>query len=587
MKYLHPDQLEPLRTLYTEYLEHAAKCKDDPSFAPYQSKYKALQTLEIMETKLNEIDENEKSEHEVALRCALLSVVGMILSDVEEFTRSEKVLNKCVELCDIVRESKYNIVAKIGSLNQLGIIWCMRDDHTKAKEFLDKSLSCYFELKNENDREIYLFEDLLSPDAFSVKPEQEIHLEMTITHTYYYLAQIYGKLGNEKKSAECCHETLSRQMSCGDYEATDWATNSAILSQFYLAQDNFCSARYHLMAAQHVVERTEDVATEEDEGASQKIRKCRSDVARFSGKYGLKILQWSRGIIDEEEERREASSSGASIQEVGEVLDVAPDEAVECPEFDSLDLEAKIGDVTAKRINDWDSAKETFIWSQKQLTAAKEYYTLDDHCADYVEINREMSQLYKCLAAYELDNDRKAKMFRRRVDLLDEVLTKLNPTHYLLVCRQLMFELGEIHGGLMEFKLERLKLDPDNQNHIKKANYVIRQAIGYFQTFLDSMKVEGKKPEKFNDESVRPALLAYFHIGRLASKFVVKEGSEQQMTNYVLAYSNYKEVVDYCHKYPEAADSVDLELSVCKEFVRLMPVKIAKMRENLKAPLAV
>lgn len=242
--------------------------------------------------------------------------------------------------------------------------------------------------------------------------------------------------------------------------------------------------------------------------------------------------------------------------------------------------------MTAKRIDDWDVAKATFIWSQKQLTEAKEHYSLDDHCADYVEINREMSQLYKCLAAYETDNDRKAKMFRRRADLLDDVLTKLNPAHYLLVCRQLMFELGEVHGGLMEFKLERLKTDPKNENHVKKANYVIRQAIGFFQTFLDSMKVEGKKPEKYNEESTRPALLAYFHIGRLASKFVVPEGSEQQMKNYVLAYSHYKEVVDYCVKYPESAECVDLELAVCKEFARLMPVKIAKMKQDMQGALA-
>ena len=52
-----------------------------------------------------------------------------------------------------------------------------------------------------------------------------------------------GKLGNERKSAECCHETLSRQMKTGDYETSDWATNAAILSQFYLAQDNYISAR--------------------------------------------------------------------------------------------------------------------------------------------------------------------------------------------------------------------------------------------------------------------------------------------------------------------------------------------------------
>ena len=169
----------------------------------------------------------------------------------------------------------------------------------------------------------------------------------------------------------------------------------------------------------------------------------------------------------------------------------------------------------------------------------------------------------------------------RRADLLEEVLPQLNPTHYLLLCRQLMFELGEIHGGIMDWKLERVKAEPGNASHAKKANTVIKQAIKHFQAFLDSMKVGGKKPETYNEDSVRPALLAYFHIGRLYSKFVVEEGSEAQVKNYVVAYSNYKEVADYCRTHPGSEECVSMELVVCKEFVRLMPVKIAKMREQL------
>ena len=34
--------------------------------------------------------------------------------------------------------------------------------------------------------------------------------------------------------------------------------------------------------------------------------------------------------------------------------------------------------------------------------------------------------------------------------------------------------------------------------------------------------MEGKLPEKYNEDSVRPALLTHFHLGRLASKLVVR-----------------------------------------------------------------
>ena len=40
----------------------------------------------------------------------------------------------------------------------------------------------------------------------------------------------------------------------------------------------------------------------------------------------------------------------------------------------------------------------------------------------------------------------------------------------------------------------------------------------YFQTFLDTMKIEGADPVKYVDDNTRPALLANFYLGRLASK---------------------------------------------------------------------
>ena len=49
---------------------------------------------------------------------------------------------------------------------------------------------------------------------------EDVTIAMLITHTYYYLAQLHGKLGNGKKSAEYCHKTLARQLRWDQYEAS-------------------------------------------------------------------------------------------------------------------------------------------------------------------------------------------------------------------------------------------------------------------------------------------------------------------------------------------------------------------------------
>ena len=96
-----------------------------------------------------------------------------------------------------------------------------------------------------------------------------------------------------------------------------------------------------------------NIATEgvKEEEEVEKMRKCRGHVARFSGKYGLKVLQWSRGLIDQEEAARE---EGRAVLE-----DVTDDEAVECPEFETMDIAERVGEVTAKRL--FDDDKESFL----------------------------------------------------------------------------------------------------------------------------------------------------------------------------------------------------------------------------------
>ena len=49
---------------------------------------------------------------------------------------------------------------------------------------------------------------------------------------------------------------------------------------------------------------------------------------------------------------------------------------------------------------------------------------------------------------------RQCKMYKRRVDLLEPLLTELNPTYYLMVIRQLQYELAEIYSDIAQCKVE-------------------------------------------------------------------------------------------------------------------------------------
>ena len=376
-------------------------------------------------------------------------------------------------------------------------------------------------------------------------------------------------MGNAKKSAEFCHTTLSRQLRYGEYEVLDWCGNAATLSQFYINQDNYKSARYHLAAARAVFKK--HFPEDKKEAREERVQECEAHINRLSGKYGLFLLEFSQNY-----------SVLNRVYQALENVENPEDEAIENPEFDSLDVTEELSEVTCNKITNWDEAKKTFLWSQKNLTASQTFYSLEERCSDHVEISRDVSQLYKHLIAWETDNDRSSKMQRRRADLLEPLLEQLSETHYLLVVRQILFELGEIFSDLMDLKTKRWNEEPDNPHSAKKVNMMVTKAIGYFIRFLDTMKVEGKHPEKYNAESVRPALLARFHLGRLASKFVVQENTEPHLRNTLTSFTRYKEIVDYCEKHDEAKLAIDQEFEICQEMTRLLPLKIEQIKTNLK-----
>eukprot|EP00058_Branchiostoma_floridae_P012335 XP_002597823.1 hypothetical protein BRAFLDRAFT_130184 [Branchiostoma floridae] len=191
--------------------------------------------------------------------------------------------------------------------------------------------------------------------------------------------------------------------------------------------------------------------------------------------------------------------------------------------FESLELTALEDQVTDKKVTDFDQARAVFLVGQKYVNAAKEFYVLDGHVTDFVEITQDWSQLFRALSFFEQDFERRCKMHKRRADMLQSLLSELNQQHYLLVCRQIMYEIAEIFSEMLDLKVAIAESGDERPtvHAVKKINSLAQQSISHYQMFLDSLrKADKEMPKTFSEDTLRPALVANFCVGRLYSKFL-------------------------------------------------------------------
>ena len=219
---------------------------------------------------------------------------------------------------------------------------------------------------------------------------------------------------------------------------------------------------------------------------------------------------------------------------------------------------------------------------QKHLNEAKEFYKLDGYVTNHVEIVQDHSQLFKDLAFFDLDLERQCKMCKRRVDMLTEVLVELNPQHYLLICRQLIFEIASVYGDMADLKMSIIKRNEPakpSAHQIKKINFLLGQSAKFFASFIDSLKQEGKLPEKFDESVFRVSLMAHLCLARSYSKMICHT-KQQRIENLKESLELYKYIVDYCDRDEEAAKNFEEELQACREMVDLLPFRLSKIGQE-------
>ncbi|CAF1537137.1 unnamed protein product [Adineta steineri] len=582
-------------TFLERYLIAVDKCYvqslNDSETEPYKSKYEARKLFE----ELYDVDIDEKSDnlekefqtldlieeddkkkfimiqsdqqakelsvskkHRYLIHLLLDYHIAAICSDTEERSEGESRLRSILISIEQALHHPLLCSLSLNLLNQLILIRTSFEQYNDAIEIAKQTEDLY---NKSLVIEPYLLREIIHIDTSIQADDRRQEFEQTYTHTLFYLAQIYGKLDQKNESANYCRLTLERQLTMFNtnhskhFDPFDWATNCATLSQYYMTNHDFATARHCLMCADKMLENVPSTHAEND-----KLAERIASFKRCWVKYAVNLL---------------SDSSDRLLQAADR--DVNPNEIVRSsttPQF-QFKLSLPPPTITCSFILDYDQARQVFLFAMDKIDSAKSYYILDGFVTDHVELCQDTSQLYSKLVFFESNIDRKCKMHKRRIDLLSTLCGEISEEHYLYIMRQLLFELGECYSMLLDLKLEQ-KNDLNSNKTIEKISHLTKLGISTFERFLSTMndKKTKEKPETYADEYVRPVLLAHFYIARFYSKFI-----DNRLENLQQSLNQYKIIVNYVDKHPNSREYIEQEYSICKEMIDLLPLKLEKLRQ--------
>ncbi|XP_003969525.1 KIF-binding protein [Takifugu rubripes] len=605
----------------------------DPVNDPYRSKYKARELIREIHCTLKSLEAGEGEEESggdgreqraseafvdgqrdelftdglcgesppgmlTAKLAAVEFYLGVNHAETEELSAGHEHLMNCVMLLERCRVSSENVSLSIHVRNELGIMWTRRDEAEKALQFLETAEFIYQRyMKEDGSPPMDKIEYFTTEEKLLTDQERTEKFEFIYTYTKYYLAQVYKIVGETERAATYCHNTLQRLLPLKQFNRMEWALNAATLSQYYISKGQFMEGRHCLSAASVILGLAEvpsEAAAQESEAASEQREKNRMQSAHISRcwiKYCLNLLEDAKKLLEDntgelDTDRQDELKRERTLGEEEEVK--SRKSALLFGSEDTFDSIASLEEkVPCLFPLDFSEARAVFLVGQNHVKEAKEYFQMEGHVTDHVEILQDHSALFRTLAFFEEDLEARCKMHKRRIDMMEPVCNELNAQYYLMIRRQLMFELAEIYNEMMDLKMIRANTQADTQSldkhSIKKINHLCSSAVKYFHMFLDSLRSpDGKFPEKMEEDVLRPALVARFRMARLYSKLICSLPSAQ-LENLNKALDNYTCITQYCEEHPEAAAAVETELELSKEMVELLPFKINRLKVAMVA----
>eukprot|EP01114_Cavostelium_apophysatum_P020492 TRINITY_DN6884_c0_g1_i1.p1 TRINITY_DN6884_c0_g1~~TRINITY_DN6884_c0_g1_i1.p1 ORF type:complete len:251 (-),score=29.93 TRINITY_DN6884_c0_g1_i1:49-765(-) len=205
---------EAIETSYRETIAEANRLSaaEDPERTPFASRYKAIEILDKQQDALQQklgsgYLSNEQSEM-VKDWCGVIDThVGVLHIETEDLPAGEKRLLRALERLPL-RENQH-CLELLQIYNQLGMVFCNRNDSERADELLKKAEQLYHKWKSSDE----------------VK-EKEHLVEIQFTLTLFYLAQLFRINDRLKESSKYLLLTVARQLKMNQYEPEEWSMNT-------------------------------------------------------------------------------------------------------------------------------------------------------------------------------------------------------------------------------------------------------------------------------------------------------------------------------------------------------------------------
>ncbi|EZA59764.1 hypothetical protein DMN91_008385 [Ooceraea biroi] len=520
--------------------------------------------------------------------------IGILQSDMQEPQLAKENFRRCIGLLSASESTPEGILPAISANNQIGIVHAQQGAYGKAKDFLEQAENLYIKFTEDVQLEPVNMVTIMGIEEIEGDLCARSVLEKLHTLTLYYLAQVCRELDDKQSFALYCHRTLSKQLSLNsitrDLDHVEWALNAATISQYFIEHDRFPQARHHLAAASCILQRYWESLqakggreTSESVAAEYETYDHRSaDVARCWAKYGIALLSASRERLLQRAEQEDQCSENAKDQEVQSVQEAAD------PRFVDLEpeLEPFAGEITDQYLLDFNDARPVFLNVRKWLDKAKAYYTFENHASDYAHIAQDVSQAYKYLAFFEENEDRQARMHKRRADTLEEIVQGLSPRFYRALCRDIWIELAETYSEMLDIKIDRLQASNEKPTAqtIEKIERLALKSVQHYTSYLESVeggKSSGNEVGSLPDDQLFQALYSHFHIGRLYNKIITAD-VQKKMENMQNSINAYSFIVQYYDEHPERQEQLKkyefIELS--KEFVSLLPLTLDRLKQQ-------
>lgn len=567
--------------------------RNDPPTDPFRSHYKARDVLIVLKKQLDDqLVSVQASEEDGGQddRCyhSLLAFVcrdlGRIYIYTEEQAEGEKMLNRCLELVTPFKECPEGIIPFIGAINELSIVLASKEEYNKGLEILLEAEKIYEDFKASGLKPLAI-QDVFNPpeegqQSHEAGPKE---LESLYTLVSFYMAQMYGHLGEPEKSAKCCHRTLHRQLESKTYDPIDFALNTATLSQFYIGEKRFEEARHHLAAATLIMAEYEvhmlepEMSEKQRQDVSETFKHRYADVARCWAKYGLYLMNTSKLRLMRDEDDEDAKNLEIVLRNMRLV-------EAEQSRFPGLDLTACENRISCEYCLTFDDAKLVFHFVNEWLDIAKDYYKAENEATEYSKIMQDYAEAYEHIAFFEENPENQAKMQKRRAKYLEDLLDLLDPIFYMKICRECWYGAGTAHAAVMDVRLDIIRAtSTPAPEDIKKVNQSCMKAIKHFESYVKSYLVKPPSEEwrpNMDVEEQRHMLYAHFHIGRIYYK-LISGHPLQQLEHLTSCHTYYKRFDAGCQLHKEAAETLQGEIGVVREMLQLLPLKINTIKARL------